>query len=51
MRLPPQRVATHHGKLTWALATGGAIESSPAIGANGTVYIGSCDGYPYALGD
>jgi outer membrane protein assembly factor BamB len=30
--------------------TGGNVKSSPAIGADGTVYIGSNDGFLYALG-
>lgn len=29
--------------------TGGAVESSPAIGADGTVYVGSTDDYLYAI--
>ena len=32
----------------WALATSGAVESSPAV-AGGVVYIGSDDGHVYAL--
>lgn len=28
----------------------GAVFSSPAIGRDGTIYIGSCDGYLYAFG-
>jgi outer membrane protein assembly factor BamB len=34
----------------WAFATGGAIYSSPAIGADGTVYVGSYDRDLYAIG-
>ena len=29
--------------------TGGAIESSPAIGSDGTIYVGSDDYYLYAI--
>ena len=36
------------GTVQWTFATGGAIQSSPAI-VNGTVYIGSRDGKIYAL--
>lgn len=35
--------------LKWSCATLGPIKSSPAIGADGTVYIGSGDGHLYAL--
>ena len=37
------------GSLVWKFATGGAIDSSPAIGADGTVYVGSSDGKLYAI--
>lgn len=33
----------------WAFTTGGAIDSTPAIGTDGTVYIGSSDGSLYAI--
>ncbi|HUO04739.1 MAG TPA: PQQ-binding-like beta-propeller repeat protein [Candidatus Binataceae bacterium] len=33
----------------WHFTTGGAVYSSPAIGADGTVYIGSDDGNLYAI--
>ena len=33
----------------WTFATGAAINSSPALGADGTVYIGSNDGALYAV--
>ena len=35
--------------LLWSHTTGGDVESSPAV-VNGVVYIGSDDGYVYALG-
>ena len=36
------------GELIWKYATGGAVDSSPAV-ADGVVYVGSADGYVYAL--
>ena len=33
----------------WEFATGGQISSSPAIGADGTIYFNSTDGNLYAL--
>jgi len=35
--------------LRWRFLTSAAIESSPAIGTDGTIYVGSCDGSVYAL--
>jgi len=37
------------GELKWKYQTGGGVESSPAIGADGTIYVGSNDYYLYAL--
>jgi outer membrane protein assembly factor BamB len=37
------------GTLKWRFKTGGAVVSSPAIDANGTIYFGSNDLYLYAL--
>lgn len=37
------------GALVWSYQTGGAIYSSPAVGNDGAVYIGSDDGYLYAF--
>jgi len=37
------------GELVWRYETGGAIESSPAIGSDGTIYIGSGDNKLYAI--
>jgi outer membrane protein assembly factor BamB len=34
------------GSLKWAYSTGGDVHSSPAVGADGTVYVGSS--YPVA---
>jgi len=36
-------------ELKWRYETGRAVRSSPAIGTNGTIYIGSDDGYLYAM--
>jgi len=36
-------------KLKWSFTTGDLIESSPAIGADGTIYVGSSDGKLYAI--
>jgi len=35
--------------LRWAVVTGGPVLSSPAVAADGTVYVGSSDGPLYAL--
>jgi len=35
--------------LKWKFSTGGRIESSPAVGSRGTIYVGSMDGYLYAI--
>ena len=37
------------GMLKWKFTTGGAIGSSPAIGADGTLYVGSSDKNLYAI--
>lgn len=37
------------GDMKWAFQTGGYIEPSPAIGSDGTVYVGSYDGRLYAI--
>jgi len=36
-------------QLQWAFPTGGAVRSSPAIGGDGTIYVGSEDGRIYAI--
>ena len=41
--------ATRVSDLAWAVPTGSAIESSPAIAGDGTTYIGSDDGKLYAI--
>ena len=35
--------------LKWRYSTGGYVTSSPAIGADGTIYVGSYDNYLYAI--
>jgi len=37
------------GQVKWFYATGGPVDSSPALGADGTVYVGSLDQNVYAL--
>ena len=37
------------GTQKWAFPTGNAVRSSPAIGADGTLYVGSLDGSLYAI--
>ncbi len=41
--------ASKPGAVLWEFKTGGAVMSSPVIGANGTVYVGSNDNKVYAL--
>ena len=47
--LSPFDTSSNNGALKWTYQTGGAIESQPAIGADGTVYVGSDDGHLYAF--
>ena len=37
------------GTQKWAFATGGIVYSSPAIGVDGTIYVGSYDGSLFAV--
>jgi len=37
------------GPTKWYYPTGGAVRSSPAIGSDGTIYVGSCDNKLYAI--
>jgi hypothetical protein len=37
--------------MKWQFKAGDEVSSSPAIGADGTVYVGSCDHYLYAFGE
>ena len=41
--------AAQPGQKLWEFQTGGYVSSCPAIGADGTVYVGSDDGKVYAL--
>jgi outer membrane protein assembly factor BamB len=36
-------------ELKWTFTTDGSVSSSPAIGADGTIYVGSCDNKLYAI--
>lgn len=36
-------------RVKWVFPTGGPVASSPAIGSDGTIYIGSYDGFLYAI--
>jgi outer membrane protein assembly factor BamB len=47
-RSSPQ-AGTQSGYVNWTATTGGAVQSSPAVAADGTVYVGSNDGKLYAL--
>ena len=38
-------VARYTGDRPWSYATGKAIFSTPVLGGDGTVYVGSADGY------
>ncbi|MGA1842246.1 MAG: PQQ-binding-like beta-propeller repeat protein [bacterium] len=42
-------IAAQNGSLKWEYQTGDDIYSSPVIGADGIIYIGSYDGHIYAL--
>ena len=42
-------VARYHGDRPWVFRTGRGIFSTPIIGADGTIYIGSADTYFYAI--
>lgn len=49
----PNRLYALDGKTgaeKWSYRTGGGIYSTPAIGRDGTVYVGSNDGKVYAFG-
>jgi len=39
------------GSLKWVFETEDGVESSPAVGPDGTIYVGSYDGYLYAIND
>ena len=50
---PPALTAQYHfnpdSTLRWRYLTGGSVISSPAIGSDGTIYVGSADDYLYAV--
>ena len=48
-RLSPVDTSADAGVLKWSFTTGDYVISSPAIGADGTVYVGSYDGRLYAI--
>jgi outer membrane protein assembly factor BamB len=45
----PYSTSSDTGALAWSYTTGGTVSSSPVIGADGTVYVGSSDDNLYAL--
>ena len=47
--LSPYDTSSNDGTLKWKFQTGSYVYSSPAIGSDGTIYVGSEDDYLYAL--
>ncbi|MBI2263192.1 PQQ-binding-like beta-propeller repeat protein [Candidatus Berkelbacteria bacterium] len=47
--LSPYDTSRNTGQLKWEFITGGMIDSTPAIGSDGTIHFGSYDGYLYAV--
>ncbi|MCK4445154.1 MAG: PQQ-like beta-propeller repeat protein, partial [Thermoplasmata archaeon] len=47
--LSPYDTSGNPGKLRWSFTTGDCVLSSPAIGSDGTVYVGSWDAKLYAI--
>ena len=45
----PEAIVQKPGTVLWEFETGGGVYSSPAIGSDGTVYVGSKDNKLYAL--
>ena len=45
----PYDLGKNKKEVLWSYKTGASIESSPVIGTDGTVYVGSHDGYFYAF--
>ena len=45
----PKVDPTKHKRFLWEFETGGPVISSPAIGSDGTVYVGSYDNKLYAI--
>jgi outer membrane protein assembly factor BamB len=48
-RSKPKVNPTKHKRFLWEFETGSYVESSPAIGSDGTVYVGSEDKKLYAI--
>ena len=48
-RSKPKVNPTKHKRFLWEFETGSYVESSPAIGSDGTVYVGSHDKKLYAI--
>ena len=46
---PTRLDPTKHERFLWEFETGGGVYSSPAIGSDGTVYVGSYDKKLYAI--
>ena len=44
-------LGAQRASLKWRYETGGPVFSSPAIGSDGTIYVGSDDDCLYAFGD
>ena len=42
-------ISSFDGTVDWTFGTGGPVGSSPAVGADGTIYFGSGDKYLYAV--
>jgi outer membrane protein assembly factor BamB len=45
----PYDTSANNGQLKWSFMTGGGVYSSPAIGSDGTIYVGSYDHKLYAI--
>ena len=48
-RSEPKVDPTKHKRFLWEFETGDSVYSSPAIGSDGTVYVGSYDKKLYAI--
>jgi len=46
----PYDTSKNNGTLKWEFITSEEIQSSPVISSDGTIYVGSNDGYLYAIG-
>ena len=47
--ISPYEIGKGKKDLLWSYKTGSSVESSPVIGTDGTIYVGSHDGYFYAF--